>query len=52
MEFHLVEPVTQSPRRARAIIPAVFLASGKHKAERGKLMLANADASRLKCLNI
>lgn len=46
MEFHLVEPVTQSPRRAGAIIPAVFLAFGKHKAERRKLMLANADVSR------
>lgn len=45
MEFHLVEPVTQSPGRARAIAPAVFSASGKHKAEREKLMLANAEAS-------
>lgn len=44
MVFHLVEPVTQSPRRVRAVIPAVLSAPGKHKAKRRKLMLANAGA--------
>jgi len=45
MEFHLFEPVPQSPRGVRAIIPAVFSVSGRHKAERKKLLLANAEAS-------
>lgn len=45
MEFHLFEPVTQSLRRVRAVICAVFSVSRKHKAERRKLMLANAEAS-------
>lgn len=45
MGFHLAEPVTHSPRRGRALIPAVLSASGKRKGERRKLVLANAEAS-------
>lgn len=44
MEFHLFGPVSQPPRRVRAVIPAVFSVSGKHKVERRQLTLANAEA--------